>query len=321
MIEVRDLTKYYGPKVALQGVSFEADRGDILGLLGPNGAGKSTTMRILTGYLPPTSGTARIAGFDVMENSLEVRRRIGYLPENVPLYTDMTVAAYLDFVARAKAVSPRRASVEWAMDAARVDHVAGTIIGRLSKGYRQRVGLAQAILGDPEVLILDEPTVGLDPNQISETRQLIKALGGDRTIILSTHILPEVEQICERVVIISKGKVVATDTVQNLTNRLRGSEAIAVEVAAQDGLESGDVRQKLEQVPGVSRVLYRETRGERMLFEIESLQGRSVRADVARAVVNSGWGLNELRPLAVSLEEVFLQLTGSDAAAAAEVKQ
>ena len=205
MIEVHDLTKYYGPKVALQDVSFEAARGDILGLLGPNGAGKSTTMRILTGFFPPTSGTARIAGFDVVERSLEVRRRIGYLPENVPLYTDMTVVAYLDFVARAKDVSQRRASIEWAMDAARVDHVAGSVIGRLSKGYRQRVGLAQALLGDPEVLILDEPTVGLDPNQIIETRQLIKALGGDRTIILSTHILPEVSMVCNKVVIINRG--------------------------------------------------------------------------------------------------------------------
>src|SRR6266545_3893774 len=228
MIEVDHLTKVYGEKVALQDVSFSADRGEILGLLGPNGAGKSTAMRILTGFFPPTGGTARIAGYDVVEDSLEVRRRIGYLPENVPLYTDMTVRAYLEFVARAKQVSQRNESIEWAMDASRVDHVAGTIIGRLSKGYRQRVGLAQSLLGDPEVLILDEPTVGLDPNQIIETRQLIKQLGGDRTIILSTHILPEVSMVCNKVVIINRGTVVAVDTPEALTRQRMGSDRLVM---------------------------------------------------------------------------------------------
>src|SRR5918912_1102865 len=248
MIEVDHLTKVYGEKIALQDVSFSADRGEILGLLGPNGAGKTTTMRILTGFLPPTSGTARVAGFDVVEDSLEVRRRIGYLPENVPLYTDMTVRAYLDFVARAKRVSQRDASIEWAMDAARVDHVAGTIIGRLSKGYRQRVGLAQSLLGDPEVLILDEPTVGLDPNQIIETRQLIKALGGDRTIILSTHILPEVSMVCNKVVIINRGTVAAVDTVEALTRRLTGADRVAVTVRG----PAREIERRLRQLPGVA---------------------------------------------------------------------
>jgi ABC-2 type transport system ATP-binding protein len=323
MISVQGLSKRYARNVAVDNISFDVQKGQIVGFLGPNGAGKTTTMRILTSFLPPTAGSANVAGFDVMQAPMEVKRRIGYLPETPPLYPDMEVGEYMHFVGRLKGIpkAELKRRTDESMERCAVADVRNKLIAKLSKGYRQRVGLAQAIVHNPDVLILDEPTSGLDPKQIHETRSLIQSLAGDHTIILSTHILPEVEQICERVVIISKGKVVATDTVQNLTNRLRGSEAIAVEVAAQDGLESGDVRQKLEQVPGVSRVLYRETRGERMLFEIESLQGRSVRADVARAVVNSGWGLNELRPLAVSLEEVFLQLTGSDAAAAAEVKQ
>jgi ABC-2 type transport system ATP-binding protein len=308
MIEVQDLTKYYGPKVALQDVSFEAARGDILGLLGPNGAGKSTTMRILTGYFPPTSGTARIAGFDVVERSLEVRRRIGYLPENVPLYADMTVVAYLDFVARAKGVSQRRASVEWAMDAARVDHVAGSVIGRLSKGYRQRVGLAQALLGDPEVLILDEPTVGLDPNQIIETRQLIKALGGERTIILSTHILPEVSMVCNKVVIINRGTVVAVDTPEALTRRLVGAERVALAVRG----PAQEVETRLRGLPGVVSVSPSPTSNGVLRFELDVEPGVDIREDVAAAVVRGGWGLQELRSQSLSLEEIFLQLTTSE---------
>jgi ABC-2 type transport system ATP-binding protein len=308
MIEVRDLTKYYGPKVALQDVSFEAAPGDILGLLGPNGAGKSTAMRILTGYLPPTSGTARIAGFDVVEHSLEVRRRIGYLPENVPLYTDMTVSAYLDFVARAKGVGQRRASVDWAMEAARIDHVAGTIIGRLSKGYRQRVGLAQAILGDPEVLILDEPTVGLDPNQIIETRALIKALGGDRTIILSTHILPEVSMVCNKVVIINRGSVVAVDTPEALTRRLIGTDRVALAVRG----PSAEVEQRLRRVPGVLAVTQSPASNGVLRFEVDAEPGADIREQVAAAVVEGGWGLQELRGQGLSLEEIFLQLTTSE---------
>ena len=222
MIEARNLTKRYGTRLALQDVSFHAERGEILGLLGPNGAGKSTTMRILTGYMPPSSGSARVAGFDVVDDSIDVRRRIGYMPENVPLYPEMTVRAYLDFVGRAKQVSNREDAVEWAMDAARVDHMADAVIGRLSKGYKQRVGLAQAIIADPEVLVLDEPTAGLDPNQIIETRDLIRRLGQDRTIILSTHILPEVSMTCDRVVIVNRGQVIAEDTPAGLSQRLAG---------------------------------------------------------------------------------------------------
>jgi ABC-2 type transport system ATP-binding protein len=317
MIKVEGLSKRYARTIAVDDVSFEVEKGQIVGFLGPNGAGKTTTMRILTCFLPPTSGAAHVAGFDVLQQPMEVKRRIGYLPETPPLYPDMEVGEYLTFVGRLKGIRGNEL-------ARRVDEVSGRcaiadvrtkLIHKLSKGYRQRVGLAQAIIHNPDVLILDEPTSGLDPKQITETRSLIKGLAGDHTIILSTHILPEVEQICEQVIIISKGKVVATDSVDNLTNRLRGSESIAVTVEPRNGsIESAAVQQRLEQVPGVSRVLPRESRDKRLLFELESLQGRSIRGEVARAVVDSGWDLTELRPVALSLEEVFLQLTGTEPA-------
>lgn len=324
MITVQGLSKRYARNVAVDNISFEVQKGQIVGFLGPNGAGKTTTMRVLTCFLPPTSGTATVAGFDVLQQPMEVKRRIGYLPETPPLYPDMEVHEYLRFVARLKGVPRGETSkrIGEAMDRCAIGDVRTKLIGKLSKGYRQRVGLAQAILHNPDVLILDEPTSGLDPKQIHETRSLIRSLAGDHTIILSTHILPEVEQVCQQVIIISKGKVVATDTVQNLTNRLRGSEAIAVEIEPRHGgIDASTVQRKLEQVPGVSRVLQRENRNGRLLFEIESLQGHNVRGDVARAVVESDWNLNELRPVALSLEEVFLQLTSTDAAAAAEVSK
>ena len=318
MIKVEGLSKRYARNIAVDNVSFEVQKGQIVGFLGPNGAGKTTTMRILTCFLPPTSGSANVAGFDVMQQPMEVKKRIGYLPEMPPLYPDMEVAEYLTFVGRLKGIKrselPRR--VAEVSERCAVADVSGKLIHKLSKGYRQRVGLAQAIIHNPDVLILDEPTSGLDPKQIMETRALIKGLAGDHTIILSTHILPEVEQICEQVIIISKGKVVATDSVDNLTNRLRGSESIAVAVESRNGsLDATAVHQRLEQVPGVSRVLQREGREQRLQFELESLQGRSIRGDVARAIVDSGWDLTELRPVALSLEEVFLQLTGTEAPA------
>lgn len=310
MIDVTHLTKQYGDRVALQDVSFHANRGEILGLLGPNGAGKSSTMRILTGYMPPTSGSARVAGFDVVTDSIEVRRRIGYLPENVPLYTEMTVRAYLDFVARAKQVTQREDTVEWAMDAARVDHMADSVIGRLSKGYRQRVGLAQAILADPEVLILDEPTAGLDPNQIIETRQLIKSLGRDRTVILSTHILPEVSMICDRVVIINRGQVVAEDTPDGLARRVAGTERLSITVRGPD-IEIGEA---LRGLPGVAQVLVGAGGGGVGVsrFEIDAEGDADIREVVASTIIASGWGLREMRSQALSLEDVFLQLTTSE---------
>jgi ABC-2 type transport system ATP-binding protein len=315
MIKVESLSKRYARTIAVDDVSFEAQKGQIVGFLGPNGAGKTTTMRILTCFLPPTSGSANVAGFDVMEQPMEVKKRIGYLPETPPLYPDMEVSEYLSFVGRLKGIRSNELArrVDEVSERCAVADVRNKLIHKLSKGYRQRVGLAQAIIHNPDVLILDEPTSGLDPKQITETRALIKGLAGDHTIILSTHILPEVEQICEQVVIISKGKIVATDSVDNLTNRLRGSESIAVTVEPRNGsLDKTAVQQRLEQVPGVSRVLPREIRDSRLSFELESIQGRAIRGEVARSVVDAGWNLTELRPVAISLEEVFLQLTGTE---------
>jgi len=317
MIKVEGLTKRYARTLAVDNISFEVERGQIVGFLGPNGAGKTTTMRVLTCFLPPSSGGAQVAGFDVLEQPLEVKKRIGYLPETPPLYPDMEVSEYLTFVGRLKGLSssdvPKR--VDEVCDRCAISDVKMKLIGKLSKGYRQRVGLAQAILHNPDVLILDEPTSGLDPKQIIETRELIHSLAGDHTIILSTHILSEVEHSCERVIIINKGKLVAQDTVANLTNRLRGSESVAVDVAAGTGtLNPSDVRQRLEQVAGVSRVVLKDTKDTHCSFEIESMSGRSVRAEVARAVVSAGWDLNELRAVGFSLEDIFLQLTASEAA-------
>jgi ABC-2 type transport system ATP-binding protein len=323
MIKVEGLSKRYARTVAVDNISFEVEKGQIIGFLGPNGAGKTTTMRILTCFMPPTAGSATVAGFDVLKQPFDVKKRIGYLPETPPLYPDMEVAEYLDFVGRLKGISGSdlKRRVDDVSERCAITDVKQKLIQKLSKGYRQRVGLAQAIIHNPDVLILDEPTAGLDPKQIIDTRSLIKKLAGDHTIILSTHILSEVEQTCEKVIIINKGKLVATDSVQALTNRLRGSEAVAVEIETRNGqLDPGKVLSRLEQVPGVSRVLHKDTRGDRMMFEVESLQGRSVRGDLARSVVESGWNLNELRPVALSLEDVFLQLTGTDAAAPAPVE-
>jgi ABC-2 type transport system ATP-binding protein len=293
-------------------VSFRVERGEILGFLGPNGAGKTTTMRILTGYMPASEGRATVAGYDVFDQPIEAKRRTGYLPESPPLYPDMTVREYLDFVARIKGVpaAERRVRVDAVMNRTRVADMATRHCGKLSKGYRQRVGLAQAILHNPEVLILDEPTAGLDPKQIIETRDLIRGLAGDHTIILSTHILPEVSQTCQRVVIINKGRVVAVDTPENLTARLRGSETMYVQVDA----AGADVKAALEAVPGVTQVSAAETRGSVATLEVNSETGRDVRRDLAATVVRQGWGLLELRPLRMSLEEIFLHLTTEDVA-------
>jgi ABC-2 type transport system ATP-binding protein len=315
MIKVEGLTKRYARNVAVDNISFEVEKGQIVGFLGPNGAGKTTTMRVLTCFLPPTSGTAKIAGFDVLESPLEVKKRIGYLPESPPVYPEMEVVEYLEFVGSLKGLggADRKRRVDEVMDRCAVADVRNKLIGKLSKGYRQRVGLAQAIIHNPDVLVLDEPTAGLDPKQIIETRELIHKLAGDHTIILSTHILPEVEATCQQVIIISKGKLVATDSVSNLTKRLRGTEMVNVEIDGRDGaLESAVVQRRLEQVSGVSHVVFKQTRDSRSIFEVESLQGRSIRADLARAVVESGWNLHELHSAALSLEEVFLELTSSD---------
>jgi ABC-2 type transport system ATP-binding protein len=312
VIEVQHLTKRYGPITAVEDVSFRVERGEILGFLGPNGAGKTTTMRILTGYMPATEGTALVAGFDAFEQPVEAKRRTGYLPETPPLYPDMTVAEYLAFVAKIKGVpSPElRDRVRAAMSRTRVDDMANRLCSKLSKGYRQRVGLAQALIHNPDVLILDEPTAGLDPKQIIETRQLIKELRGDHTIILSTHILPEVSQTCERVVIINKGHVVAVDTPDNLTARLRGSETMYVQVDA----AGTSAMATLQAVPGVLRVSESDRHDGVVGFEVESERGHDVRRELARSVITSGWGLLELRPMRMSLEEIFLSLTTEEGA-------
>jgi ABC-2 type transport system ATP-binding protein len=316
MITVKELTKRYARNTAVDHISFEVEKGQIVGFLGPNGAGKTTTMRMLTCFLTPTSGSATVAGFDVLDQPLEVKKRIGYLPETPPLYPEMETGEYLTFVGKLKGLSggELRKRVDYVCDRCAVADVKTKLLGKLSKGYRQRVGLAQAIIHNPDVLILDEPTAGLDPKQINETRDLIKSLGGDHTIILSTHILPEVEQTCEQVVIINKGKLAATDSVQNLQNRARGAESVLVEIGGRNGsLDFAAVQQRLEQVAGVSRVVAKQIQGTRNTFEVESRKG-FVRGDLARAVVESGWDLNELRPSAMSLEEIFLQLTGSQEA-------
>lgn len=321
MIKVEGLTKRYARTVAVDNISFEVEKGQIVGFLGPNGAGKTTTMRILTCFLPPSEGKANVAGFDVVENPMEVKRRIGYLPETPPVYPEMAVAEYLDFAGRLKQIPSAdiKRRVDDSIAKCALGDVRDKLIGKLSKGYRQRVGLAQAIIHNPDVLILDEPTSGLDPKQIIEIRGLLKSLAGEHTIVLSTHILPEVEQSCERVIIISRGRVVAMDTVANLTNRMRGSEAIALEIEAASGHPTvSEVQQKLEQVSGVSRVVAKEPKDGRLRYDVESLQGRNIRADLARSVVNAGWNLTELAGVGSSLEEIFLQLTASDRAAAEE---
>jgi len=312
VIEVENVSKVYGERKAVDDITFKVEKGEVLGFLGPNGAGKTTTMRILTCYMPATEGTARIAGYDVFDNSLEVRRRIGYLPENPPVYADMTVDSYLHFVARIKGTpsSRRESQVDEAVDKCGLGDVRKRIIGRLSKGYRQRVGLAQALLNNPEVLILDEPTSGLDPKQIHEVRSLIKSLAGTHTIVISTHILPEVSMTCSRVVIINKGKVAAMDTPEGLANQMKGAERISMIVAG----PVDDIRDKLLQVDGVLNVETQNTEntddtGEpHSNYIVECPLNTDLRRALATEVVNGGWGLLELRSVSMSLEDVFINL-------------
>jgi ABC-2 type transport system ATP-binding protein len=307
VIEVQHLTKRYGPTTAVNDVSFRVEPGEILGFLGPNGAGKTTTMRVITGYMPPTEGTAIVAGYDVASHPIEAKRRTGYLPETPPLYPDMTVRDYLAFVAAIKGVPrrERKSRVQTVMGRTGIDDMANRHCGKLSKGYKQRVGLAQALLHNPEVLILDEPTAGLDVKHIIETRQLIKDLGGDHTVILSSHILSEVSQTCQRVVIINRGRVVAVDTPDNLTARLRGEETMYVQVDAR----GADAKAALESIPGVIHVSLSDSKGDMLGFEVGSETGRDVRRELASTIVNRGWGLLELRPHRMSLEEIFLEVT------------
>lgn len=305
MIELKNLTRYYGENRAVHDVSFKVEKGEIVGLLGPNAAGKTTTMRIITCYMPPTSGTAVIAGFDIWQDPIEIKRRTGYMPENPPVYHDLRVREYLDFVCKIKEIpkSKVKSAIDSVVQKAALQSVYNQVIGSLSKGYKQRVGLAQALLNDPEVLILDEPTVGLDPRQIIEIRELIKSLAGDHTVVLSTHILPEVEMTCERVVIINEGEVVAQDTPGNLTRRLKGKDRIVVELDG-DPSAAESIFDKFTQITGRQQAKATDNRAKYILETTED-----IRRDLAQAIVNNNLGLYELRVEAYSLEDIFLHLT------------
>ncbi len=302
MIEVKNLTKYYGKRLAVDDISFNIGKGEIVGFLGPNAAGKTTTMRIITGYLSPTQGNITVAGFDVLSHSLDARRHIGYLPESVPLYTDMTVKSYLEYLARLRGVTSNklRSRVDDVIEKCHLEEYYDVHIGKLSKGFRQRVGIAQAIVHEPEVLILDEPTIGIDPIQIAATRRLIKELGQEHTVVLSTHILPEVSMTCQRAVIINQGKIVAEDRIENLSSAVSGAKRIRMEI-------EGDLKKiatTLRQVKGVTRVSYQDSH-----FVVEYPADQDLRSKISQAVVHGDFTLLSSETVEMSLEDVFLKLT------------
>ncbi len=304
MIRVSGLTKDYGARRAIHNLSFDAQQGEIVGFLGPNGAGKTTTLRILAGYMPPTDGEAIVAGYDVVEESLEVRKRVGYLPETVPLYNDMTVADYLTFMGELRRIPGVRNRVNETLEMVRLLDRANGYIGNLSKGMRQRVGLAQALLHRPETLILDEPTIGLDPGQVVDVRELIKEIGKERTVLLSTHLLNEAQNLCDRVLIINKGKIVAEDTTENLQAALLGGERVVLRVRG----EADELAETVKKVQGVRRVRALEDGA----VEFEFPSDEEIRPEVAKQVVKAGYDLLEMRLVGLSLEEIFLELTGAD---------
>ena len=306
MIQADGLTHYYGPYPAIQDVNFGVRRGEILGFLGPNGAGKTTTMRILTGFMPPTRGTVTLDGYDVVEQSLEARRRVGYLPETVPLYTDMSVNGYLKYMGTLRGMPPKsiKARLDDVIGVCRLGDYRKTQIGKLSKGFRQRVGIAQAILHEPEVLVLDEPTIGIDPIQVVETRRLIKDLGKDQTVVLSSHILPEVSMLCDRVLIINEGRIVAEDTPKNLAEGLQGVDRLEVEV----GGPAAEILPVLKAVRGVNDVSHLNNNG-RHTYTIQAQAGQDLRGAISQAVISNGWSLRGLQMVGMSLEEIFLRLT------------
>jgi ABC-2 type transport system ATP-binding protein len=308
LIEVEKLTRYFGNITAIEDVTFKVEKGEVLGFLGPNAAGKTTTMRILTCFLPASKGIARVANFDVFQYPLEVKKRIGYLPENPPLYAEMTVYSYLDFIAKIKGVDPldRKQKINVAIEKAGLDDRVNTIVKHLSKGYKQRLGIAQAIVHEPDVLILDEPTIGLDPKQIIEVRELIKNLAGKHTVILSTHILPEVSMTCQRVVIIDRGRVVAQDKPENLIAKLKGSEQITAVVRGPEDR----VMDCLSQVKGVNQVLVTQKGADdKITYSVESSLHGEVTKELAKSIITNGWDLYELKKAEMSLEEIFLRLT------------
>jgi len=302
LIRVENLTKYYGKRLAVDNISFNVEKGEIVGFLGPNAAGKTTTMRILTGFLAPTRGNVYVAGYDVITHSLEARQHIGYFPETVPLYTDMTVRNYLDFSAKLRGMEKNRikSRIDEVVEICHLEEYIDVIIGKLSKGFRQRVNVAQTIIHEPDVLILDEPTVGIDPIQVSMTRQLIRELGKERTVLLSTHILPEVSITCERVIIIHEGKIVAEDSIKNLSSIVSGSQRIRMEVQG----PSKKIAERLRQIKGIIRVSYEDSR-----FIIECTVGQDPRSQIMEAIVQGGWTLLSLDTMEMSLEDIFLKLT------------
>jgi ABC-2 type transport system ATP-binding protein len=306
MIQVNGLTKDYGARRAIDNLTFDAKQGEVVGFLGPNGAGKTTTMRILTSYMPPTEGTALVAGYDIMEESMEVRKRVGYLPETVPLYNDMTALDYLKYMADLRKIAHSEERAYETLDMVNLGDRATSYIGNFSKGMRQRVGLAQALIHRPEVLILDEPTIGLDPAQVVEIRNVIREIGKDRTVLLSTHILTEAQQICDRVLIINKGKIVAEDTPTNLQSRLAGAQRVVVRVRGEvDGLDA-----RIGNVKGAREVVSKQDGS----VEFEFSAGQDIRPQVAKAVIEAGFDLLEMRLIGLSLEEIFLELTRENAA-------
>lgn len=308
MIKVENLTKYYGEIRGIDDISFFIEKGEIAGFLGPNGSGKTTTIRILTCFFPPTRGKAQVAGYDVTAQPMEVRKRIGYVPETVPLYPDMKVTTYLNFVAEAKRMGrgQRKQKIGEVMEQCSIVEVGHRLVGNLSKGFRQRVGLAQALLNDPEVLILDEPTIGLDPKQVVEIRELIKALAGKRTIILSSHILPEVSMTCERIVIIHEGRVIAVDSADNLMARLQKTAKTVVHIEG----NRGAIREKLETLPGIITVSEQgEISPGIFSFEVESDKVKGVAGELSSLVHTNNWQLIEMRTEKMSLENIFIELT------------
>ncbi|GIW40186.1 MAG: ABC transporter ATP-binding protein [Candidatus Binatia bacterium] len=314
MIVAQGLTKRFGPFAAIEDVTFEVERGEIVGLLGPNGAGKTTTMRILAGVFPPTSGRALVAGYDVVEDALRARRVVGYFPERVSLYLDMTVREYLEYAARLQEVPTRErpSAIAHAMHVCGVEHVSRRLLGTLSKGYRQRVGIAQALLAAPRVLILDEPTSGLDPEQVAEVRSLIRSLRGERTVVLSTHILSEVEATCDRVLIINRGRLLAVDTPSELARKVRDRSEIHLEV----GGPASSVAERIARLPGVLQVERTASSDGAVTLRVSTTKEKDLRPEIARLVVEQGWQLREIRHVSLSLEEIFLALVGRQSAGA-----
>ena len=312
MIELKNITKYYGDFPAVTNISFKIEKGEIVGLLGPNGAGKSTTMKMITGFMPPTSGELTVGGNDIVSQSIEARRKIGYLPETVPLYTDMTVYSYIEYMGMLRGLSKKniKSKVDNVIEICKLGDYRNSLISKLSKGFRQRVGISQAIIHEPEVLVLDEPTIGIDPNQVVETRQLIKNLSGEHTLILSSHILPEVSSICERVLIIHEGEIAASDTIENLSSLMSGKNKIEADIIGSPQA----IVTELEKINDVKSVQFsiNKSSSEFSTFSIESEINSDIRSEIAKIIINNDWGLIRLQSMGMSLEDIFLQITTAE---------